>query len=45
MLNTLKFSALALTLIATAASAQGVRTEKNISLELANQIASASVAA
>ena len=45
MRNTLKFSALALTLIATAASAQGVRTEKNISLELANQIASASVAA
>ena len=45
MHNTLKFSALALTLIATAASAQGVRTEKNISLELANQIASASVAA
>ena len=45
MHNTLKFSALALTLMATAASAQGVRTEKNISLELANQIASASVAA
>jgi uncharacterized protein GlcG (DUF336 family) len=45
MHNTLKFSALALSLIATAASAQGVRTEKNISLELANQIASASVAA
>jgi len=34
-----------LALIATAASAQAVRTEKNISLELANQIASASVAA
>ena len=32
-------------LIATAASAQAVRTEKNISLDLANQIASASVAA
>lgn len=45
MRNTLKFSALALTLIATAASAQAVRLEKNISLELANQIASASVAA
>lgn len=45
MHNTLKFSALALTLIATAASAQAVRLEKNISLELANQIASASVAA
>ena len=45
MRNTLKFSALALTLVAAAASAQAVRTEKNISLELANQIASASVAA
>ncbi|HPL79258.1 MAG TPA: heme-binding protein, partial [Burkholderiaceae bacterium] len=37
-------SALALSLIATAASAQAVRTEKNISLELANQIAAATVA-
>lgn len=37
--------ALALSLIATAASAQGVRAEKNISLELANQIAAAAVAA
>ncbi len=45
MRNILKFSALALTLVAAAASAQAVRTEKNISLELANQIASASVAA
>ena len=36
---------LALTLVAAAASAQTVRSEKNISLELANQIASASVAA
>lgn len=45
MHNTIKLSALALTLVATAASAQAVRTEKNISLELANQIASASVAA
>ena len=38
-------SALALSLIATAAGAQAVRTEKNISLELANQIAAATVAA
>lgn len=45
MRNIIKLSALALTLVATAASAQAVRTEKNISLELANQIASASVAA
>lgn len=45
MRNIIKLSALALTLVATAASAQPVRTEKNISLELANQIASASVAA
>ena len=37
--------ALGLALIAGAASAQAVRTEKNISLELANQIASAAVAA
>ena len=41
----LQASALALALIATAASAQSVRTEKNISLELANQIAAQSVAA
>jgi uncharacterized protein GlcG (DUF336 family) len=45
MRNIIKLSALALTLVATAASAQAVRLEKNISLELANQIASASVAA
>ncbi len=46
MRNTLKISALALTLVAAAtANAQAVRTEKNMSLELANQIASASVAA
>lgn len=39
-------SALALSLIAaTTAHAQAVRTEKNISLDLANQIAGASVAA
>jgi uncharacterized protein GlcG (DUF336 family) len=44
MRNIIKTSALTLTLIATAASAQAVRTEKNISLELANQIASVSVA-
>lgn len=41
----IKISALSLSLIAAAASAQAVRTEKNMSLELANQIASASVAA
>ena len=45
MRNFIKLSALTLALVATAASAQAVRTEKNISLELANQIASASVAA
>lgn len=44
MRNFIKTSAFTLTLIATAASAQAVRTEKNMSLELANQIASASVA-
>ena len=37
--------AASLVLAATGASAQAVRTEKNISLELANQIASATVAA
>lgn len=35
----------ALSLAATAASAQGVRTEKNLSLELASQIAAQSVVA
>ncbi|MES2978609.1 MAG: heme-binding protein [Pseudomonadota bacterium] len=40
-----KPSLLALSLIAAAAGAQGVRTEKNLSLELANQIATAAVAA
>lgn len=35
----LQTSALALALMATAASAQSVRTEQNISLDLANQIA------
>ena len=49
MRNIIKFSALSLavslTLVAAAANAQAVRTEKNMSLELANLIASASVAA
>ena len=36
---------LALTLVAATAQAQAVRTERNMSLDLANQIASASVAA
>ena len=47
MRNILKISAFALSLIAAGAgaNAQAVRTEKNMSLELANQIASASVAA
>ena len=45
MKQLLKISALALTLIATGASAQAVRTEKNMSLELANQIATATVVA
>lgn len=41
----IKASAVCLALFAATASAQGVRTEKNISLELANQIAAATVAA
>ena len=46
MRNILKISVLALSLIAAVgANAQAVRTEKNMSLELANQLASASVAA
>lgn len=45
VLNKISAIALTLSLAAAAASAQGVRTEKNISLELANQIAAASVAA
>ena len=49
MRNIIKFSALSLavslTLATAAANAQAVRTEKNMSLELANQIASASVTA
>ena len=38
-------AAVALSLFATTASAQAVRTEKNMSLDLANQIAAATVAA
>jgi uncharacterized protein GlcG (DUF336 family) len=38
-------SALALALLAAGASAQAVRTERNVSLELANQIAAGAVAA
>ena len=46
MRHIIKLSALALTLAASAATnAQAVRTEKNMSLDLANQIAAASVAA
>lgn len=41
----MKYTLVALSLLATAASAQAVRTEKNMSLELANQIAAATVAA
>ena len=44
-LNKISAIALTLSLAAAAAGAQGVRTEKNISLELANQLAAASVAA
>ena len=39
-----KAAALTLSLIATAASAEGVRTEKNMSLDLATQIAAQTVA-
>jgi len=45
MKNAVHFATIALSLIATAASAQAVRTEKNMSLDLANQIAAATVAA
>lgn len=45
MRHIIQASALCLFLVATAASAQGVRTEKTMSLELANQIATATVAA
>ena len=45
MHHILKTTALALAFIATAASAEGVRTERNMSLDLANQIAAHTVAA
>ena len=45
MQRTLILATLTLAASATAASAQGVRTEKNLSLELASQIAAQSVAA
>ncbi len=45
MRHIVKISALALGLFAAAANAQAVRTEKNMSLDLANQIAAATVAA
>jgi uncharacterized protein GlcG (DUF336 family) len=43
--KTLKITALALLAAASVAQAQAVRSEKNMSLELANQIAAAGVAA
>ena len=45
MHHALKTTAFALAFIATAASAEGVRTERNMSLDLANQIAAHTVAA
>ena len=45
MSKTLITSAIALTLLSGMAHAQAVRTEKNMSLELANQIAAASISA
>lgn len=45
MKTTFTLAALVLSLTAVAVNAQAVRTEKNMSLELANQIASATVAA
>ena len=45
MSKLIQAAALALTFVASAASAQAVRVEKNMSLELANQIAGATVAA
>jgi uncharacterized protein GlcG (DUF336 family) len=45
MRHILQISAIALSLTALGANAQAVRTEKNMSLDLANQIASATVAA
>ena len=44
MHTSLKFAAIALALLAGAANAQAVRTERNMSLELANQIAASAVA-
>ena len=44
MHHALKTTAFALAFIATAASAEGVRTEKNMSLDLATQIAAQTVA-
>lgn len=44
-MRSIPFAALALSLgLAAGANAQGVRTERNVSLELANQIAAATVA-
>ena len=45
MLKINHMAALGLSLLALAAGAEGVRTEKNMSLDIANQIASATVAA
>lgn len=45
MHHVIRISALALSIAAGTAGAQAVRTERNISLDLANQIASATVAA
>lgn len=45
MKTTFTLAAIALSLTAVVANAQAVRAEKNMSLELANQIASATVAA
>lgn len=45
MLKLNHIAALGLTIVALGANAEGVRTEKNMSLDLANQIASATVAA
>lgn len=45
MTTTRLLSALALSAVACAAQAQAVRTERNVSLDLANQVAAATVAA
>jgi uncharacterized protein GlcG (DUF336 family) len=44
MHTSLKITAIALSFIAASANAQAVRTERNMSLELANQIAASAVA-